>query len=65
MPTTLSFDSRGRLTVPKHLRQGLTDEVVVIKTPHGLVIHSVPEHVDLDVPASQVTGDDAAHASVA
>ncbi len=64
MPTTLSFDARGRLTVPKHLRQGLTDEVVVIKTPHGLVIHPVPESVDLDAPAKDASGEDDAQASV-
>ncbi len=60
VPQTLRFDARGRITIPASLREGLTDEVVAIRTPHGVVLHPIPEHVDLPVPADQASGEAAA-----
>lgn len=60
MPQTLRFDARGRITLPANLRKHLTDEVVAILTPHGVVLHPIPEHVDLPVPASEASGEEAA-----
>jgi bifunctional DNA-binding transcriptional regulator/antitoxin component of YhaV-PrlF toxin-antitoxin module len=58
--TTLAFDARGRVTIPRHLREGLGDRVVAIRTPHGLVLHPVPKHVHLPAPAKGISGEDAA-----
>lgn len=60
MGTTLSFDARGRLTIPSHLRDGLGEHVVAIRTPHGIVLHPVPRHVHLPLSAKDVSGERAA-----
>jgi len=59
MPT-LRFDARGRVTIPRHLREGLGDEVVAVRTPHGVVLHPVPRHVELETPAEAASGEAAA-----
>ena len=58
--TAITIDERGRLTLPRKLREGLGDTVVAIRTPHGVVLHPVPQHVDLDVDAAEASGEDAA-----
>ena len=62
MPQTLRFDARGRITLPAHLRKHLTDEVVAILTPHGVVLHPIPETIPDDAlpPASEASGEEAA-----
>jgi len=60
MSSLLDFDARGRLTIPRHLRAELGDRVVAIRTPHGVVLHPVPEHVHLPKPAGEVSGESAA-----
>lgn len=62
MGAMLSFDSRGRLTLPRQLRKGLGSRVVAIQTPHGVVLHPVPSHVRLPVKAKDVSGESAASA---
>lgn len=62
MTTTLTFDARGRLTIPRALRKGLGARVVAIRTPHGVVLHPVPSHVRLPVRAKDVSGEAAAAA---
>ncbi len=60
MVTTLVFDARGRLTLPRKLRQGLGARVVAIQTPHGVVLHPVPSHVRLPIKAKDASGESAA-----
>jgi len=60
MPSTLTFDARGRVTIPADLRRGLGDEVVAVKTPRGILLYPVPKHVDVPIPASKASGEDAA-----
>lgn len=60
MTSLLTFDARGRLTIPRQLRVDLGDRVVAIRTPHGVVLHPVPEHVDLPVDARDASGEQAA-----
>lgn len=62
MPVTLTFDARGRVTIPAALRKELGREVVAIKTPHGVVLHPIPKTVRIPVAASRVTGEDRAAA---
>lgn len=48
MTHLLQFDARGRITIPHGFRDALGPRVVAILTPHGVVLHPVPEHVDTD-----------------
>jgi hypothetical protein len=59
MGETLTFDARGRITLPRSLREGLGDRVVAIRTPHGVVLHPVPAHVALKG-AGPASGEDEA-----
>lgn len=62
MTTMLAFDARGRLTLPRRLREGLGSRVVAIQTPHGVVLHPVPSHVRLPGKAKDVSGESGASA---
>lgn len=60
MGELLTFDDRGRITLPRSLREGLGDRVVAIRTPHGVVLHPVPSHVSLKGSAASASGEEEA-----
>lgn len=60
MGELLTFDARGRITLPASLREGLGKRVVAIRTPHGIVLHPVPAHVALKGSAASASGEDEA-----
>ena len=60
MTNLLSFDARGRVTIPAELRAGLGEHVVAIRTPHGVVLHPVPRTVAIPGAAARTSGEDAA-----
>jgi bifunctional DNA-binding transcriptional regulator/antitoxin component of YhaV-PrlF toxin-antitoxin module len=64
MPDFLTFDSRGRVTIPAGLRKGLGEHLMAIRTPRGILLRSVPSHVDIPAPAEGISGEDAARAEV-
>lgn len=60
MAEELTFDERGRVTIPSKLRRSLGTHVVAIQTPRGILLRSVPRHVRLGVAAQDATGEGAA-----
>lgn len=54
---TLSFDARGRITVPAALRRGLGKEFIAIRMPDGIELRPVPRHVHVPVPAAHASGE--------
>jgi DNA-binding transcriptional regulator/RsmH inhibitor MraZ len=60
MSELLSFDARGRITLPRSLREGLGERVVAIRTPHGVVLHPIPAHVALKGSAAAASGEEGA-----
>lgn len=40
------LDDRGRITIKREFRKHLGDRVVQILTPHGVLLHPVPDHLE-------------------